>query len=114
MFDPIKKMYGAQTAIIDGQAPTADVSLVAAVAGRRCVVDSLTLTWDPHAATAFFEKGTTTKITPTFQLQAAGGTFTVYDPGISTDVNQALTFTSVGASSVVGVLVRFHMEGPGT
>lgn len=113
MFHTIKSMHGVSTAIIDGQAPTADVSLVAAVAGRRCVVDSITITWDPHAATCFFEKGTSTKITPTFQLPAAGGTWTIYDPGIATDVNQALTFTSVGASSVVGVLVRFHMEGAG-
>lgn len=111
MFNDIRKMYGWGTAIIDGQAPTADVSLVAAVTGKIIVVDSLTITWDPHAATAFFETGTSTKITPTFQLQAAGGTFTIYDPGIKTTAGAALTFTSVGASSVVGVLVRFHLEG---
>jgi len=113
MFDPIRKMYGVSTAIIAGQGPTADTSVVAAVTNKRIVVDSLTLTWDPHVATAFFEKGTSTAITPTFQLQAAGGIFTIYDPGISTDLSQALTFTSAGTSSVVGVLVRYHLEGPG-
>ncbi len=109
MFDAIRKMYGCNTAFIDNQAPTADASVVAAKAGHRIWVDSFTISVGTAAATCFFEKGTSTKITPVFNI-GINGNVTVYDPGIFTGINEALTFTSVGGSSTASVLVRYHYE----
>lgn len=106
----VRSMYGTAVVTIDQQSPTADVSLVAAVTDRRIIVDQITINWDPHAATCFFESGTATKITPTFDLLAAGGTFTIYDCSVATAVGAALTFTSAGASSKVSVMIRYHVE----
>lgn len=102
-------MWGANTAFIDNQAPTADASLVAAKAGHRIVVDWLLISVGTAAATVFLEKGTSTKVTPTFNI-GINGSIMLEDPMIFTDTNQALTVTSVGASSTTSVYVRYHFE----
>lgn len=105
----IHNMYGVGSAQIDGQAPTADVELVAAKEGYYIVVDSFEISVGGAAATCFFESGTATKISPTYYLPQNGS---VVQPScrIKTAKSAALTFTSVGATSTASVRVNYHYE----
>lgn len=104
-----RAMYGEGRAIIDGQAPTADVELVAATTGFRVVVDYVLITVGTAAATLFFESGTTTKVSPTFHV-GINGALEINEPRFVTAGGEALTFTSVGVNSVTAVYVRYHKE----
>jgi len=97
-------------ALLNATAATADQEVVAAVDGRRIVVDHLIITNGTAIATVTFESGTSTAISPAFNIPV-GGIMVSDGMGMSTVTGSALTVTTAGATAVTGIFVRYHLEG---
>ena len=108
MFDAIRKMRGANVSFVDGVSAGTSTLVAAQGAGKKIVVDSITVSWSANAQTLVI-KDNTTAITPTFTLIAAGGIFTIYDPFLRSSPNTALQYTTTGAGTV-SIMVRWHVE----
>lgn len=103
-----RSMYGSFTALLDADSNGGtDIELIAAVTGKRIVVDHLTISASA-AASAFVESGTSTVIFPTVYL-AANTSYSIDEPGIKTAVGAALTFSATITGNI-SVFVKYHTE----
>lgn len=100
-------MHAPRTAFVDADSNGGnDIEIVAAVTGKRIVVDHLTITASA-AASAFLESGASTVIFPTVYL-AAGDNYTIDDPGVRTTSGAALTFSATVTGNI-SVFVKYHL-----
>ena len=104
-----KQMWPSGIAFVDSQAVAADTALIAAVAGKRIVIDSIFASCGTAVGTFFLEHGSTA-MTPSFHLGVSGN-MSLYDVSIAAPVGVAVTYTTAGAASVQSILVRYHLEG---
>ena len=105
----VKQLYPSGVAFIDGVAPAADQSLVAAVTDYAIVVDELLISVGGGAANVFLESGASTVVFPKVYL-AINTAVHIVEPGIRTARGSALTATTAGAASTTSVFVRYHLE----
>lgn len=103
-------VWGSAYALINLTAATADQSVIAAVAGKRIVVDAMWVSNGVAVATIFFESGTSTAISSVQALPIGGNVF-ISEPILRTVAGEALTATTAGASAVTGLTLRYHLEG---
>lgn len=106
----IKHTYPSSVAlVVDANNNPADLSIVAAVTGKRIVVDFAYVHASAALTAAFFESGTATKI---FQLGGliANTGIPLPEPGFATAAGEALTFTGT-ITGTISIFVRYHLEG---
>lgn len=103
-----RSMYGQHAAFVNADSNGGtDIEIVAAVTGKKIVVDHLTVTASA-AASAFIESGASTVIFPTVYL-AAGDNYTIDEPMVKTAAGEALTFSATVAGNI-SVFVKYHLE----
>lgn len=100
--------FPSSVAILDADSNGGnDIEIVAAVSGKRIVVDTIMISVSADT-TFFFESGSTV-IFPTTNV-AAKSSFIIYEPRCATAAGVALTLTAT-ITGTISCFVRYHLEG---
>lgn len=102
--------WGSAFAKITLTAATADQSVIAAVAGKAIVVDAMWVSNAVAVGSVFFESATGTAISGTHTMGIGENVF-ISEPILRTAAGEALTATTAGATSVIALTIRYHLEG---